>query len=291
VGSFFKYRTKEPYKHSLNRAHSLCNKLIFACAPGWAKGFTANGFQTEYDDYNMSRGIFNTTVPNASPFIIGPGGRGLDNGDGSFNSVPEYLPSGAADTRYDITYGFTASVLVRPDLLSTDGTLPFFKHMNQPYNATTPGWCFTGAAGNVWRFQMSNGDGVNQRNVNSVTTQDANLERADLLTATLLPTAGGGITVRMYVNGQFEAQQTSAAINGMGNPANTPIKFLGLGTAAAGQPAYSGFVSFGAVWERVLADSEILALARDPFVLWRPNRDMEMALGGLLAQQTYFIAF
>ena len=265
------FRQKNPRRMTLNRGRGLHRGLIFACPPGWTNGFTAGTFQTDYDDKNMSRGIFNTTVPNASPFQGGsiPGGRGIDNGDSSFNSVPEFLTGVAGDTRYDLTYGFTAACLVRPDVLTTDGTLPFFKHMNQPYNGTTPGWCFTNAAGNVYRLNIS--DGVNQKAIVSVTTQD--IQRGHLVLATVVPDGAGGTNLAFYVNGILEATANSAVIAAVGNPANTPIKFLGLGIVANGQPAYSGFVSMGAVWNRVLTPGEIGMLAADPFVLWRQSED------------------
>lgn len=270
---------------TLCRGRGLHRGLIFASAPGWTNGYALPNFDTDYDDFNMKRGVFNTTVPNASPFQGGtiPGGRGIDNGDGSFNSVPEFLTGVAGDTRYDITYGFTATCLIRPDVVTVDGTLPFFKHMNQPYNGTTPGWCFTNAAGNVYRFNMS--DGVNQKNINSVTTQDVN--RGHLVLVTVVPDGAGGVNLEFYVNGIRESTANSAVIAAMGNPANTPIKFLGLGIVANGQPAYPGFVSMGAVWERVLTPGEIGMLAADPFVLWRQAED-ELA-GNIF--QTYFHVF
>lgn len=283
----YQFRVKpHPGRPQLNRARGLFKGLLFASSPGFTNGYTAGTFQTDYEDVRRQRGIFNTTVPNASPWQggLGTGGRGIDNGDGSFNSVPEWVTGVAGDTRYDITFGFTACCLIRPDVLTTDGTLPFFKHMNQPYNGTTPGWCFTGAAGNLYRFQMS--DGVNQRNVNSTTVQD--IQRGHFVLATLLPTATG-ITVQMYVNGVLEGTQTSAVIFGMGNPANTPVKFLGLGTAAAGQPAFSGLVSMGAVWNRVLTPSEITRMAGDPFILWRGGWGEEDLAG--VVPQTFLLAF
>lgn len=258
---------RKPPRPVLNRAHGLCSSMIFASCPGWTKGFGQGATPLgELEDFRGARGVWNAATLNDSPWQGGNriGGQGLDNGDGTFTSAPEYLTP-AGDTRYDITNGMTAAVLVRPDVLSVDGTLPLFKHMNQPYNGTTPGWCFTAAAGNVWRFNMS--DGVNQQNVNSTTVQ--NVFRGDLLLVTVAPVAGGGINLKFYTNGVLEGSANSATINNMGNPASTPIKFLGLGTVAAGQPNYAGLVSVGYVWDRVLSQGDINALATDPF---RPYR-------------------
>src|SRR3954468_4529079 len=131
--------------------------MIFASAPGWTKGFGQGATPVgENEDYRTIRGVWNAATLNDSPWQGGSriGGQALDNGDGSFVSAPEFLcPAG--DTRFDILDGFSAAVLVRPDVLSTDGTLPFFKHQNQPYGAAQPGWAFTAAAGNVWRFNCA----------------------------------------------------------------------------------------------------------------------------------------
>jgi hypothetical protein len=128
-------------------------------------------------------------------------------------------------------------------------------------------------------------DGVNQKNINSVTTQD--VVRGHFLTVTVVPVAGGGVNLAFYVNGIQESTANSAVINAMGNPANTPVKFLGLGIVANGQPAYSGQVAMGAVWNRVLSNAEITRMAGDPFIMWRSQED-DLAQAGF---QTYFTIF
>jgi Concanavalin A-like lectin/glucanases superfamily len=267
VGSTHEWPVKPPLRPVLYRGSPFASGLLFASAPGWTNGRGQGATPVgELENVREYRGVWNAAVNNHSPWEGGNriGGRALDNGDGSFVSAPEFLV-GAADTRYDVAYGMTAAVLVRPDSVTTDGTLPFFKRMNQPYNATTPGWCFTAAAGNVWRFNYS--DGVNQKAITCTTTQ--NVFRGDLLLVTLVPDGAGGTNTAFHVNGQKEATANSAVIAAVGNPAGTPIKFLGLGTVAAGQPNYSGLVSVGYVWDRVITQWEIDALASDPFAPFR----------------------
>lgn len=273
----YQFRIKPSSRPMLNRAHGLCQNLMFAACPGWTWGFTASTFQTDYDDYRLQRGIFNTTVPNASPWQGGlfPGGRGIDNGDGSFNSVPEWTTKITGDTRYDINFGFSVACLIRPDVLTTDGSIPFFKHRNQPYSGTEPGWMLTAGAGNTYKFEWS--DGVSETNIVSTTTQD--IVRGHMLVVTCAPNAAKTtLAVNLYVNGVLEASVGASVL--IGNPANTPLKFIGLGTVAAGQPAFSGQVSMGAAWNRVLNASEITRMAGDPFIMWRQPDDLE-GLGGL----------
>jgi hypothetical protein len=271
VGSVHEWDTK-PRRPTLYRANPICSKLLFASAPGWTGGF-GNGSPPigEVENVREYRGVWNAATLNASPWAGGNriGGKALDNGDGSFTSAPEFL-IGAADTRYDITFGASWAVLVRPDALSSDGTLPFFKRRNQPYDATTPGWMFSCNATNLWRFAFC--DGVTERAIHSVTAQ--NVFRGDLLIATATPTA-----LNLYVNGQLESS-TSFAATAIGNPSGTPIKFLGLGTVSAGQPNYAGLVSAGYVWSRVITQSEINDLASDAFTPYRwPELD-DIGTGG-----------
>lgn len=253
-----------------NRGHPLARNCIFACAPGESKGFTAGTFLNDVEGVNMTRNTYNANVPNASPWQGGNevGGQGLDNGDGSFVSAPEALsPAGTLRYKPDATGGFAACVLVRPDLLSVDATIPIFKCRNQPYGVTDAGWHFSAKAGNQWRFAFS--DGVVERSVGSVNTQDANLIRGDLLLVNL---SIDNTTLSLYMNGTLEGSPSFAATN-MGNVAGTPVKFLGLGTAGAGQPNYAGLVSMGMVWTRPLSLGEIEMLTTDPFAAWRLPED------------------
>lgn len=267
---------------TLNRAHPLCRNMIFAAAAGESKGFCAGTFQSDVENISGARMQYNAAVLNASPWQGGneQGGQGLDNGDGSFVTAPEALsPAGTSRYAPDPTGGFSALVLVRPDVLSTDATIPIFKCRNQPYGATDAGWHFSAKAGNQWRFAYS--DGVNERSVGSVTSQDPNLIRGDLLIATISPDM---TTLNLWVNGTLEGAPVNPATN-MGNVAGTPIKFLGLGTAGAGQPNYAGLVSIGYVWTRTLTNGEINMLTADPFLPWRQVEEDYGALADFIAHQ------
>ncbi|MFL5310782.1 MAG: LamG-like jellyroll fold domain-containing protein [Myxococcales bacterium] len=251
----------KPIRPALNRAHGLCSGLIFASAPGWTNGRGQGASPIgEVEDVRNIRGVWNAAVNNHTPWEggLGWGGRSLDNGDGSFVSAPEFLVT-AAETRWDLTANMSAAVLVRPDTLSTDATIPIFKRRNQPYGATEAGWHFSGKAGPSWRFAFS--DGVTERSVGALTLQD--VTRADLLIVLATPTQ-----LRIYINGVLEGSPAFAA-TAIGNPSATPIKFLGLGTAAASQPNYAGQVGVGYVWDRLLTQGEINALAADPFTPYR----------------------
>lgn len=271
---------RKPARPRLDRANSLCSGLIFSSLPGWTFGAgTGTNPVGEVEDYRGSRGIWNAAVGNHSPWDGGLriGGRGLDNGDGSFTSAPEFtIPAG--DTRFDITVNMSAAVLVRPDVLSTDATIPIFKRRNQPYGATEAGWHFSAKASNQWRFAFS--DGVTERSVGSTTTTQ-NVFRGDLLLVTVTPTQ-----LNFYTNGALDGSPSYAA-TAIGNPSGTPIKFLGLGTAGAGQPNYSGLVSLGYVWDRVLTQGEINRLYADPFSHYRNpaedvgNSQFQTYMGGL----------
>lgn len=251
------HRMKPP-RPVLNRAHSLCRHMIFASAPGWTNGFTSGTLQAELDDFTLQRGIWTGAI-NASIWGSGneSGGRGIDNGDGSFNQAPEWIPP-AGDARYDIIRGWSAAVLVRPDVLIADNTIPLFKRRDQPYGATEEGWHFSGHTGNVWRIEIS--DGAAEASAAGTTVQSVG--RGDLLVATTDRT-----NLRLYVNGQLEATTaTGLAINAT---SGLPIKFLGLGTSAAGSPSWPGNITMGAVWDRTITEGEIQMLYRDPFAPWR----------------------
>jgi hypothetical protein len=267
---------RKEIRPTLNRASGLCSGLIFASCPGWSKGFTQGATpQGETEDVRGYRGVWNAATLNASPWGGGNriGGQALDNGDGTFISAPEFL-IGAADTRYNIADSMSAAVLVRPDVLSTDATIPLFKRRDQPYAAANPGWHFSAKALNQWRFAFS--DGVTERSVGSLTS--GNVFRGDLLLVTATPTK-----LNFYINGVLEGSPAYAA-TAIGNPAGTPIKFLGLGTAAAGQPNFAGLVSVGYVWDRVISQGEINTLAADPF---RPYRKANFDDGAGTIYQTF----
>ena len=267
----------KPSRPVLNRANGLCRGLIFASAPGWTYGFTNGTIQTDPDEYLRLRGVWNASPLNASPWTSGneSGGRGIDNGDGSFTAAPEWLiPAG--DTRYDITRGWSAAVLVRPDILSTDVNIPLFKRRDQPYGATDPGWHFSAGAGNTWRVEIC--DGAAEASCVGTTTQ--NTVRGDMLVATYDRT-----TLRLYVNGALEASTATGIA--VGNSA-AAIKILGLGTAGAGQPNYSGMVSLGLVWKRQISNAEIGALYARPWDMWTLPEEPE-GIGGSF--QSYMLVF
>jgi hypothetical protein len=261
---FHLWQPGKPARPTLNRAHGLCSGLVFASAPGWTNGRGQGATPIgELEDVRNHRGVWNAAVNNHSPWEggLGQGGRSVDNGDGTFTSAPEFLLN-AGDTRWDIANCATFAVLVRPDVLSADTSIPIFKRRNQPYGATDAGWMFAAGAGNSYQFQYS--DGVGSRTVGAGSTVQ-NTIRADLLICVMQPT-----TSTLYINGKSEVTVSGAA-RAMGNPSGTPIKFIGLGTAAAGQPNYSGQVAVGYVWNRAITQGEINALYSDPFLPYRQS--------------------
>ena len=266
----------KPQRPVLNRAHGLCRGMVFASCPGWTYGFTSTALQTDSDDFTLVRGTWTGAI-NASPWSTAQeaGGRGIDNGDGSFNQAPEWIPP-ASDTRYDVTRGWSAAVLVRPDVLITDATIPLFKRRDQPYGATEEGWHFSGAASNFWRVAIC--DGASEASATGTTAMA--LTRADLLVATY-----DRANLRLYVNGTLE--KTTATTIAVAATSGLPIKFLGLGTSAAGSPSWPGLVSMGAVWKRALTEGEAGALYRDPFTMWRNELGDEAAVD----YQTFLAAF
>lgn len=252
---------------------------LFACCAGWVKGFIQSTNKGDTDDINgmQARGLWLNGGGNLQ-YQRWWGGYGIDNGDGVTSDSP--LDFADTGTRYDIPNdaGWSAAIHIRPDLPVSDTTIPFFKRRAQPYGATEAGWSFTGGPGNTYQVRICNG--VTQATVTSTTTMDPAGIRMDLLVATY-----DQANLRLFVNGALEA--TTAATLRVGNVAGEFIKFDGLGTAAAGQPTFPGYIDMGMVWKRPLARSEVSQLYSDPFFAWRDLEEPE-AIG---VWQTYLAAF
>jgi hypothetical protein len=252
-----------------NRKSNLWNGCFFATMAGSIRGhIQAATPQGDRDDVTGERSTIFTAggfTPNNVCWQRWTMGRGFDNGDGVVSQNPQGW-DGAAGALFQVQNGFTASVIIRPDAQSTNGQLPFFKRRSQPYGAAQPGWCFTGAAGNFWRFNYS--DGVTQRTVVSTTVQDPAGLRADMITVTL---NDARTLLTIYVNGQAEAA-TAFAATSIGNPAGEDIKILGYGPL---NEIYPGFIPFAAAWSNVLSDRSIKELYMDPWIMWRHLLDSD----------------
>lgn len=246
-----------------NRKSTLWDGCMFATMAGSIRGhIQAATPQGDRDDVTGQRSTIFTAggfTPNNVNWQRWSMGRGFDNGDGAVSLNPQGW-DGVGGSLYTIQNGFTGAVIIRPDAQSTNGQLPFFKRRSQPYGAAQPGWAFTGAAGNLWRFNYS--DGVTQRTITSTTVQDAAGIRSDLIIVTL---NDARTTLNMYVNGKLETTVAFAATS-IGNPAGEDIKILGYGPL---NEVYPGFIPFAAAWPRVLNDQERSQLWVDPWIMWR----------------------
>jgi hypothetical protein len=120
------------------------------------------------------------------------------------------------------------------------------------------GWEFITNTGNTWAFRVC--DGVTQVLVASTTVQatEASLVRNDMLIAT-----ADGTNLTLWVNGIREGVVATAVLP---TNNNQPIRFFGNNVTAEFCMCYIGMA---AVWDRVLPQSEIQNLFRDPFTLWR----------------------
>lgn len=254
-----------------NFAHPLWRGCLFASTVGSSRGHRqqaspAGDIDDRFGNVNVRSQIFTTGgfTPNGANWQNWSMGRGFDNGDGTTSLNPQ----GWADTdgRYDITRGATWAVIVRPDLVSANTNLPIFKRRAQPYGAAQSGWHFSGDAGNLWRFEMS--DGVTERSRTSSTVQGAP-NRSDLLVARYFDLFTGNGRLQLHVNGIMESS-TQFAFQSVGNPAGEPIKILGYDALNG---TFPGFIPFAAVWNRPLSDGEMAQVFSDPFVMWRWLRD------------------
>lgn len=251
---------------------------LFAAAYGYRRGYTDRGAGDFGDRETRShyRGFW--TLGAGAGQYLGPingaavAGWGCDNGDGvTGNSSQEWIPD--PPKWMDLpAQNFTLAVSIRPDVLSTSGTLPFFKRSAQPYGATNAGWRFTGAAGNLWRFNWSNG--ATQGTVTSTTAQDANLRRIDFLVIRGTP-SGANLLVEFFINGVLEVSTASSTT--LANAAATEAtKILGLDPTNV---AFSGFTDVAYVFKRPLTTPEIMRLSGDRFWYFRHTRKARRGLG------------
>jgi hypothetical protein len=180
---------------------------------------------------------------------------------------------------------FSATVLVRPDVVATLTTVPIYKRRGSPYGVGNAGWHFSGDASNQWRGSIS--DGATEINVltggagagggGGARTQSVG--RTDLLTMTY-----DGANLKIYQQAELKGV-TAGAIN---IPAlgTQPCNLLGVGGAGA---TFEGSIGMCMLHSRVLSLGEISMLANDPFLPWRmPADDM---LAGDVPYQTFLLAF
>jgi hypothetical protein len=180
---------------------------------------------------------------------------------------------------------FSATVLVRPNVLTAVTTVPVYKRRGSPYGVGNAGWHFSGGAGNEWRAAIS--DGATEI---ACTTAGAGggggggaramlVGRTDLLTMTY-----DGATLRLYMQGELKGS-AAGAIN---IPALTTqsLNFLGVGGAGA---TFDGSVGMGMLHSRVLTLGEISMLANDPFTAWRQLP--EDFVGDNQLYQTFLLSF
>ena len=268
-------RAKMP-RPRLNRSDPLVDdSLLFAAAYGWRRGYTdrAAGDFGDRDAQSAYRGFW-TLGAGAGQYGAGPqigaqAGWGCDNGDGvTGDSSQEWIPDPARWMDLP-AQAATWAISIRPDVQSVNGQLPFFKRRAQPYGAANAGWCFTGAAGNLWRFNYSNG--AAQATATGTTVQDVTGIRTDFLIVTMAP-SGANVVVTMYCNGLLEAQIATGTQ--LANAAATEaVKIFGLGPA---NERFPGFSDVAYIWGRPLNEVEIKRLSADRF---RPFR------GGIRARQ------
>jgi hypothetical protein len=164
-------------------------------------------------------------------------------------------------TRYDVTRGWSAFCSIRPDNVSADTTVPFFKRRDQPYGAGNSGWSFTGGPGNTYQVRIS--DGASQITVQSTTVQ--NTAVMHFICATY-----DRVNLKLFVNGNLEA--TTASAIAVGNNTGEPIKYLGLGPPAA-ELFFDGEMTVGIMWSRALSGAEVALLNTDPYIMWRHEPD------------------
>ena len=255
--------------------HPFARGCIFASLPGWPRGSTASGRFGAFDD-TKGRGMRGFWTLNNGPqqYQNWQAGPGVDNGDGVTSDSSFQWDITPISTKYDISaFGMTAAVAIRPDVLATSTTIPFFKRRAQPYGATQPGWCFTAAASNKYQVRIC--DGTTEAAVTSTTTMSTT--RIDLVAFKY-----DGGTLRLFVNGVQEAA-TSATFQ-VGNPATEDIKVLGLGPA---NETFSGFVDFAAVWNRPFSGQDMRTMV-DRFAMWRERSQLR---GALSAFQTFLLSF
>lgn len=294
-----------------NFAHGLWRHCLFAATVGSMRGHrvvAGPDYMGDYNDRFYSAEIGGTVgqgsrsqifeaggfTPNGVNWQTWSMGRGFDNGDGAVSlnpqgwndALPPTIPGVGTGNRYDLPQpvgvpqtGATWAVIIRPDAFSTNGQIPFFKRRAQPYGTAQPGWCFTGAAGNLWRFQIS--DGVTQFTRTSTTTQDANFNRSDLLVIRYAAVPGSATNSRMefWVNGVAEAGvagSPSFATIILPNPAGEDIKILGYGPL---NETYPAFIPFAAFWGRPLSNGELNQLYTDPFIMWRWQNQRQTIIG------------
>lgn len=268
-----------------NRASGLWSKCVFAHAAGWSKGFRSDGSLQDCSVEDQRRGVPTWTgsldADNYVPGVSLPGidiGRSFRGGGASIDQISY------ADTldRYDLQGTnrlFTAAVLVRPVAVQTDDRILFSKKAN--INPGDAGWGWgTGFGGsNKYRFELS--DGATE--VFGDTIKAQNVNESVLLTATYNTT-----NLRLFVNGILE--NTIAGGGVLIGLNNEPVRFFG--NSANGN--YNAVVSMGAVWNRILADSEIAKLYTDPFFMWRTDLHKEFMfgnVGGGTRFQTFFLNF
>lgn len=260
-------RAKMP-RPTPNRSDPLWDGLVFACAYGWRRGYTDRGAGDfgDRDEVTRYKGFW-TLGAGGGQYISGarstgggtPAGWGCDNGDGvTGDSSQEWQPA-LASPYYDLPpNNWTLAVSIRPDVLSADPLLPFFKRRAQPYGAAQPGWHLSGGVGNVWR--MSWGDGVSTQGMSFATTQDANLLRCDFLIVQAVDTFPT-TTATGYVNGVRDPQ-TASAVSLVNAAATEAVKIFGL---KSDNSRFPGFSDVAYIWKRTLTIPEISRISGDRF--------------------------
>ncbi len=260
----------KPGRPSLNLGHPLVDdSLVFACAYGWRRGYTDRGAGDFGDREERSRmkGVW-TLGAGDFQYVDGPhggmpAGWGCDNGDGVTGDSSQQWGPPAARWQDLSAQANTWAVSIRPDVLQTNGQIPFFKRSAQPYGAANAGWRFTAAAGNFWRFNWSNG--VTQGTLTSTTAQDPNFLRIDFLVARFVPN-GANVDATLWVNGVLEASSINNATTLVNAAATEDTKILGLGPL---NERFAGATDVAYVWGRPLSTPEIMRLSADRFEPWR----------------------
>ncbi len=265
----------KPARPFPNRGNSLWTGCTWAWPAGWGKGFRDNGDLSTLEDVHKGRGDIQTT-PDTGNFAVQDMGRVIAN----TGATKDKIVWTNVGSRYNPTHdSLTACALVRPNEIG-------FNQVKTILDIINSDDVFTGSY--TFQIRLDDIGPVNKFQFalriagNKVLTSATSFTTTD--TWMFLCTYDGA-TQKIYLNGRLDATR---AQTGTPSKGAWPVRVFGATSNA--MPFLDAFVGMGAIWERVLTDSEIRSLAADPYQMWKQLNPPE---GQAAAAQfnTYFNAF
>jgi hypothetical protein len=264
---------RKPVRPAPNRSVGLWSRCLYACAAGWNKGWSDNDGATTFEDQTKMKGVLQGS--RGSTHVIIDAGRALDAGS-SVNNINWNAPL----SRYNLSLGFSAAALVRPDSTTAPASdLAIFSKRNSTDN-TSGGW-HLGIEDGSNTFEVEISDGVSGSRANSLIAPETT--RSRLIVATY-----DRSNLRIYIDGILRATEATSLT--VGNNSE-PIRLFGF---AGNVGVFDGSASVAVLWNRPLSQGEISKLWSDPYIMWKTELHKEFMFGlagGGARFQTFFLNF